>query len=339
MRGLIDALQAAYANGIQQHTTAFSAYGWTLTRAAGGYNGVVFHAHSQKSRQRDLAVKITQRDIRTRAEREYAATGALSSVGHGEVCPQPLCLLHDMPELPGEIVISEWLSGEPMEHAPAPDDSAAWNAILDTLSLIHNLTPEDTPFKIQDAVMPVRHPADLLTVLDQRVQRLPADEQLGGITRSQLDAVLQRLYAVTPQQWLIAPRFTLIHGDCHPANMLRDTREGALKIRLVDWENAGWADAAYEIANLMSVWRCFDLPDEHRQRIFHLHSISVDDPHLIERAWLYARIINVHWLVMMTTFLITGGATRPDGVHRFPPEHYAHYQMRYYERALKWLKM
>lgn len=73
---------------------------------------------------------------------------------------------------------------------------------------------------------------------------------------------------------------------------------------MVDRENAGWADPAFDIADL-----CVQpnygvlLPDAHHKWIQAEHSRLLDDPTLPERAQVYQKLLLVWWVVRLIGYL------------------------------------
>jgi hypothetical protein len=64
---------------------------WVVVAVHGGWNGLVYHATGPSG---DLAIKLTPRDDRQRAEREYQALLAMQEAGLS-VAPYPVLVLPD----------------------------------------------------------------------------------------------------------------------------------------------------------------------------------------------------------------------------------------------------
>ena len=301
-------------------------HGYHFHRPDEGYNGVVYCATATGDKQ--YAVKIARRGKRRRAWREFTVTRALHMAGITTICPKPWHLFVEHSELDGDVVVSDWLAGAPMNVAPAADERSLWQAILDTLQKIHSLTPLTTTFDIEDAAVPVYHPEDLLRVIRERLSRLP-EGQSGILNREQVVRLVDVLHERVPHRWDTVPRRTLVHGDCHPANMLWDGE----RVMLVDWENAGWSDPAIDISNMISQWRFFDLPAAHHRWLTETYAQMLDDTTLPQRVQTYSTIQTVHWVVNYSNFIRQNADNRPQSVHRFSPDFAKNWQVRYWHRA------
>lgn len=324
MRKLLQAVVMAYRGDAD----AMTYEGWRLTRVDGGANGIVYHAESEVENQRDLAVKITQPDGRFRSEREYSTTLALRLAGQ-DVCPQPVYQRDDIPGLPGSVVISEWLMGERLEVPPPPEDRKMWIAILSAFGEIHSLTPERSRVHLRPAFFATSSLRDLSIRIQERLDKLP-DGVIGGLRREQLEHLLQTAHAQLPERWETAPAERLTLEDVNPKNMILN--QGL--IRFVDWEYAGWADAAFDIAGLCTQPAYFDLPAEHRDWMKTEHSLILDDKSLPYRATIYEQWMLVFWVMRMSQALSAALNPRFKSAGQFSHEYLASYQMRYWERVV-----
>lgn len=306
---------------------------WQIRQIARGMNGIIYrmqfvgrrHSYGDFS---DVAIKFCKLDSRNRAAREYASTMALHTAGQG-ISPKPLHIEHEPGGLSGvSLLVSTWVPGKPLEGPPAPQDKRKWRDILYALSAAHKLKPERTSTPIADAIMPIYNPVDLAVVLEERRARLP-NGLLGALTHEQINQLLQLVISSAPEQWGINVPVGLILCDPNPHNML--AHDGL--IRLVDWENSGWADPAFEIADLCAQPLYFDLPEETRAWIRAEHGRILNDKTLAQRAEIYERMMNIFWVLKMTDALTGGVSDRLDGVVRPSEEYIATMQVRYWERT------
>jgi len=321
MQKLLDSIAIIY----QQDADTLEINGWHITRIVGGMNGLVYHAEREIGYP--LAVKICQRDKRNRAGREYAAMQALDAAGSG-VSPKPLYIAPDPPGLPGAAIISEWLAGKMLEAYPPPQDQASWLAILESLAQVHSLTPEESSLKLSNAATSIREPEDMLREINAQFARLP-EGKIGQLERNQLEHLVAVATRSTPLRWKQSSPISLIHCDSNPNNMIEYDGE----IRLVDWENSGWADPAFDIADICANPAYgMAFPAEHHAWIMVEHSRLLHDPTLPARAAIYTRLIHVWWVLRNGRYLVEAN-TRLKGVHQSSRETVLAQQTTLWDRA------
>lgn len=300
MHELLTQIAHAYQN--QQDEIAAS--GWHITRVTNGMNGIVYHAQADDGR--DFAVKISKRDDRDRAGREFKALTALREL---DVAPQPIALVHEPQDLPGDVTISTWLQGTMLENHPPPEAKARWQMLLESISTPHRIQPND---QLSNAVMYVREPGDLLDLIDGWYKRLPP-EPLGTLSAEERTTLLRAVHQQTRRTWDKPAPIGLIHCDSNPNNLI----EAGHKIRLVDWENSGWADPAFDLADLCAQPNYgVTLPDEHHVWLRTEHARLLNDKMLPERAECYQRLLLAWWVMRMSAYWIETNTTRLPGVVR-----------------------
>lgn len=299
--------------------------GWHITRIFGGMNGLVYRAEREIGRP--LAVKICQRDERNRARREFSAMQALNKAGY-DVCPQGIYLAPEPVGLPGEAIISEWLLGEPLETYPPPQDRQTWEALLESLAQAHSLTPEESRVGLLNAALYLCQPEDVLREINLQLGRLPQGK-IGALDRSQLEHVLKVASQIPLLRWNHPVQVGLVHCDANARNMILFDGE----IRLVDWENSGWGDPAFDIADLCAnPFYGMPLPVKHHAWMMDEHSRLLDDPHLPQRAALYTRLLHVWWLMRNGRYL-TEANNRLKGIHFSPQDAILEQQAIIWERT------
>ena len=311
MQKLLESVAILY----QQEVNSLEVNGWRIMRISGGMNGLVYRAERENGEP--LAVKICQRDERNRAGREYASMRAMEA--GFTVAPKVLYLAPEPAGLPGAAVISEWLAGEALEAYPAPENRAMWMAVLESLAQVHSLTPEDSSVQLADAVVCVLEPQDELREIHLQLARLPSvpDGKIGNLERRQLEHLVKIAEQQTPLlRWEHPVQRRLIHIDPNARNMI----ESRGTIRLVDWENSGWGDPAFDIADLCAnPMYGMALPAEHDAWMREEHSRLLDDPTLPERAAVYTRLLHVWWVMRNGRYLVEAN-TRLKGVQLSPLE-------------------
>jgi thiamine kinase-like enzyme len=309
MQKLLDSIAIIY----KQEADTLEVNGWRIKRISGGMNGLVYRAERESGAP--LAVKICQRDERNRAGRELAAMQAMNRAGLG-ICAQQIYYAPDPAGLPGEVVISEWLQGRVLEAYPAPHDHTTWEAIFESLAQVHSLTPEESRVGLLNAALCILEPEDILREIQVQLGRLPAGK-IGNLERWRLEHLAQIAEEQTPLlRWEHPAQRRLIHCDPNARNMIEF--EGT--IRLVDWENSGWGDPAFDIADLCAnPFYGMALPAAHHAWMQEEHSRLLDDPTLPERAAIYTRLLHVWWVMRNGRYLVEAN-TRLKGIQLSPPE-------------------
>lgn len=253
--------------------------GWSLRPVAGGANGRLFRATGPGA---DLAVKWTPRDTRDRAGREFAALTLLARSG-AAVAPAPVLLDRDSYRLP--VVVQSWLDGEVLDAPPHSDD--AWAALVAALATAHRRTAGAAPPDVERAVITALDAADAKALVASHAARLPADARPAALRR-----LLDRFDAWTPPAWP-ARRRALCHTDANWRNVLR--RPGLWG--LVDWENSGWGDPAFDVADLLTHPAYDAVPAERWPQVVAAYAAAADDPDAPQRIEAYAPALRVWWAV------------------------------------------
>lgn len=258
---------------------------WHVELAARGMNGLVFRATHADGR--DYAVKVTRRDARQRAQREFTALTLLQESG---MTPRPIAVYSDVPDLPdSSITVTQWIVASPYQP---PDVLTGHARIQHALTLAHHMRPDTTPREVMPAALYVQHPADLLADMERRYALLPHNYP-------HLRTLMDRTLKFTPSQWETAPRLGLVQCDAWPANALDDGE----RLYLVDWENAGWGDPAFEVAD-MAAKPGFgsDLTEAQFQQVAGEHGERLHDTALPQRAEVYRRLMVVWWAIRLTAY-------------------------------------
>ncbi|HOG47706.1 MAG TPA: aminoglycoside phosphotransferase family protein [Anaerolineae bacterium] len=208
--------------------------GWRIERIAGGHNGLVYRATDEAA---DLAVKFTPRDARDRAGREYHALNVLQHLGL-DLAPEPILLERDRYEHP--VVVQSWLEGT-VSPCP-PRDEAEWTQLARHYAAIHAVTPTAGAGALPRAVITGTRAQHALERLAREVARIPS-----GAQPAELRALVAQAEGMPWPAWP-QPAFVLCRVDPNPLNFIRRPGRWAS----VDWENSGWGDPAFEIADLLA---------------------------------------------------------------------------------------
>lgn len=262
---------------IQQPVAAGQWRSWRITLASGGFNNLLFRCTRPEA---DLAVKFTQRDQRHRAAREFAALHELREQGLA-LAPSPIYV--DMDSYVNLIVVQNWVAG-PVSAEP-PDDAAAWDRLLRHYAAIHAIKPAMARSELPAAVLTFTRASDGFEHICQ---------QLAGIAEAHwphgLRQLMDTVESVTFPDWQ-APQVTLCRVDPNLLNFIRRPNRWLS----VDWENSGWGDPAFEVADLLAHPTCLTVTREERvwaiQRYVGLHG----DPSMPERVTVYYALMLTWW--------------------------------------------
>jgi thiamine kinase-like enzyme len=275
---------------------------WHITCVAGAGNNLLFRATGGAH---DLAIKFTIRDARDRAGREYDALRALQQAGLA-IAPVPLWL--DRHRYAQPVVVQSWLEGTVLVVPPAGDDE--WQCLLDHYLAIHTLTPA-SGIVLPQAVLNMHSAADGLARIRQQLAYMPALEQPAA-----LHELIRNVEAARLPDWPTPPS-ALCRVDPNTLNFVRQPNAWAS----VDWENAGWGDPAYEIADLITHPAYLDVPPERLEWLIDAYCASCgDDSSAATRLRVYRLLMLIWWVARLARTLYEvprGGdrrlVERPEG--------------------------
>jgi aminoglycoside phosphotransferase (APT) family kinase protein len=275
---------------------------WRIARVAGAGNNLIFRASSATH---DLAIKFTIRDPRDRAGREYNALLALRQAGL-MIAPVPLWLDRDSYAQP--VIVQSWLEGTVLRAPPAGDGE--WQRLLDHYLSIHTLTPAVCSITLLPAAMNMTSAADGLDRIRQQLAIIPVAEQPPALHELTRYAEAARL-----PDWP-APPLALCRTDPNTLNFVRRPSAWAS----VDWENAGWGDPAFEIADLATHPAYADVPPERSEWLIDSYSAQCGDPYAATRMRVYRTLMLIWWVARLarTLYEVPRGGdqrliARPDG--------------------------
>jgi thiamine kinase-like enzyme len=279
LRDLLDYLDAEPAT--QPHEW----HEWTIAPIAGGANNLLYRANGAEG---DFAVKFTVRDDRDRAGREYAALSVLHQAGL-RIAPQAIWL--DQQRYRQPVIVQTWLDGDVLTAAPQTD--ADWDALVQHYCAIHSLTPARTSALLPEAVLNVASGAAGKAMVQRHAQRLPR-----AAWPQSLQALLTRFEGWNPPAWPEPPR-TLCRVDPNWLNLLR--RAGGWAS--VDWENSGWGDPAFELADLIIHPAYEDVAPARWDWIIDAYVEQTGDRTAALRARTYQTIMLAWWVVRLARYL------------------------------------
>ena len=286
MRELARLVARTYQDGLSSAESS----GWTISEEARGYNGIVFRARSV---DQDLAAKVSQIDERDRAGRELDALALLGD-SQLRIAPEPIGVVRSPDGIPVAILLASWLPGTPVEHAP-PTDSDVWLTLAESYASIHALE-----LSAHTSLRPAVLGVDLKHVVDDMRRRV------SGTSDPLIAAAEASISATLPT----GQSRRLIHCDANLANVLR-----AESLMIVDWENSGWGDPCFDVANIIMTPQLADRSLDDWEPLFVKHAELLGDPMLAERTHAHARVMAAWWVIRLRQE-IAAPTPRLSGVER-----------------------
>ncbi len=260
---------------------------WLISPVAGGANNRLLRASGP---QGDYALKFMRNDARNRAGREYAALCAIWECRNRHAAPlaaEPVLLMRD---LPYPLVIQRWLIGKVLQTPPRHD--ADWLMLLEHYAAIHCIKPEHTSMQLPASALNFSSVAHGKQVVHEHVALLPASEQSPNLL-----SLVARLDAWHAPEWP-APAPALCRTDANFRNIIR--RPGGWAS--VDWENSGWGDPAFEMADLITHVAYLEVAQARWEWVRDTYAQLAGDANTCQRINGYVVILLVWWVVRMARY-------------------------------------
>jgi aminoglycoside phosphotransferase (APT) family kinase protein len=258
---------------------------WQIVPVAGGANNRLQRATTTGA---DLAIKWTLRDERDRAGREYAALAALQSLGL-DLAPSPLLL--DRTSYPLPVVVQTWLPGETRTTPPVTD--AEWTKLLEHYAAIHQVIPDRLTRQLPAAVLTADSVHAARRLVEWQLQQLPIEARPGVVQR-----LIRRLDAWEAPTWP-SPLPTLLRTDPNIRNFVQ-CPTGWMS---VDWENSGWGDPAFEIADLITHAAYLDVEPARWTWVVQTYAMLRGEPSIATRITAYRVCLLVWWAARLARML------------------------------------
>ena len=288
--------------------------GWQITKIEGGFNNLLYRASGSVG---DFAIKFTIRDQRDRAGREYGALLALQ-MANLPIAPQPILLERHRYAQP--VVVQSWLEGNVLTSPPISDTE--WEDLLKHYARVHTLTPDKVEIELPGAALDIRNVEAGRVRIWYEVDCIPDEAQPASL-QVLLDR-FEREVSLDSQTVSLA----LCRVDSNHQNFIQ--QPGG--IVSVDWENSGWSDPAFEIAELMTHPVYMDVPLARWDWVMDTYCKLTDNPATAKRIRDYYRIMLVWWVARLARFLyeVPRGldqrlVSQPDGWQAKKQIQYEHY--------------
>lgn len=302
----IDQLKALTHAHLEDH--AVKGADWTVTNTyQTDYSTVLQLEPADDQRFPTLAIKV---GIREDLRHEDAVLRALYDFG---VHIAPRALYAD-----DELMITEWVHGDPLQQPPAPDDEDKWHRMMAVMGV-----PNNVPFAEYASRIPMRgtapqSPADLFRLIDTQLALVDPNDEM----YPPLDELVVRMKDQVASQWNTMPLSTLNHFDPRLHHFVWE----GFHMRLVSWQNADWGDNAYAVGQLCAHPAYEDVPASHWVWYrWELARLTKDET-LIPRATTYTNLMLVYWTVRLSH--LAASIAAPKEAKRLSQQ-----RDRYYKRA------
>jgi aminoglycoside phosphotransferase (APT) family kinase protein len=259
---------------------------WEIHQIEGSANNLLYRATCHEV---DWAVKFTIRDQRRPAWREFYALLALQEAGLN-IAPAPVYL--DESSYTQPVVVQEWCDG--MVTAVPPQTDTEWNHLLTLFASLATVTPDKVSQPISEAMVNFTSVGVGIRAIHTQLELIPTSEH--PVALDLLLANLQKL--PYPQTWASCPR-ALCHVDGNTLNFLRRPKGWTV----VDWENSGWGDPAFEIVDLMCHPKYVDISMSRWEWVMREYVDMTGDETAVVRMRAYYPLTLVWWAARLARMI------------------------------------
>jgi thiamine kinase-like enzyme len=252
---------------------------WTIVRVKGGRNNLLYKAQQQ---DQILAIKFCVPDQRDRAGREYQCLDALKNAG-SQIVPEPLLLDRYSYKYP--VVVQTWLEGE-VSSTP-PENKQSWLKLVEHFIAIQKALSPTEAMKLPRAVLTMTDAASGIEQIQRKFLLIPESKHSEAV-RKLIDKLSSKQFPLWNE-----PVISLCRSDPSPLNFIR--RSGAWCS--VDWENGGWGDPAFEIADLMAHPSYSKVESSQWNWLIDIYAKLVNDEQVSQRIYTYYRLMIAWWVV------------------------------------------
>ncbi|MEM8863506.1 MAG: aminoglycoside phosphotransferase family protein [Chloroflexota bacterium] len=259
--------------------------GAIIEKIGGGRNNLIYRVQQEGH---DVAVKFTIKDERDRARREYVALSALHAAGI-DTTPQALWLDESSYQQP--VVIQSWLDGQTLEGIPA--DRAGWSQLVDHFVTIHSVKKAAKFDQVPNAVLGFQNGAQGKQMVLEFAELLPRHAR-----PSKVQDLLNWFANWAPPSFPQA-QLALCRSDANWRNFIQQEH----KLASVDWENSGWGDPAFEIADLMTHPAYEGVSQSDWDFVVKLYAERSEDPTAQVRIKTYTLQMLMWWVIRWARYL------------------------------------
>ena len=258
---------------------------WEISPSPYGSNNAVYRARTTGE---DFCLKFTIPDKRQRAYREYYALVTLAEACPG-IAPQPLLLDESSFSLP--VVVTTWLEGNVSKSPPADDKE--WRALLRHMSTVHRVRPAASNMILLPQPINAYSIREGKEIVREQTAQLPQE----AIDNS-YQTLLTRFYSTAFLEWT-GRTVSLCRADNNTLNFIRRDDNWAS----VDWENSGWGDPAFDIANLITHPAYIGMENLNWEELVNDYYDFGGDQTFLIRVASYYKILLVWWVARFARYI------------------------------------
>ena len=258
---------------------------FTIESIGGGANNLVYRV---KDGEDDFAVKFTIKDGRNRARREFVALHKIQESGL-EIAPRAIWLNEKNYSQP--VVVQTWVPGQ--QFASPPENKSDWQKFIAHFCSIHSIKQKESSNQISAAVFNFRNGQHGKAYILTEAEKLPNNAR-----PTNLNNLLKWFEAWEPPTFPNV-RPALCRVDPNWRNFIMYEN----KCVSVDWENSGWGDPAFEIADLMSHPAYESVPSTDWDFVIQTYANLSNDPDCIIRIMTYYLEMQLWWVIRWARYL------------------------------------
>lgn len=275
------------AQNLKHQTNSAQAFEqWQITPVSGGMNNLIYQISGPDDH---FAVKFLIKDERFRAKREYYGLLAVQQAGL-DLAPKPILLDDDSYRQP--VVVQQWVEGERLDAIPAND--LEWTNLIDHFLSIHSIKQTKANAHLPSAVINCNDITAGFALVGQHLAMIPATERPASLT-----TLVDRFRKTSYPTW---PAITevLCRVDANTLNFIK-TKSGW---KSVDWENCGWGDPAFEVADILTHPAYEAMSQSRWQWLIDAYCQKSTDPTMAQRIQVYLTVMLVWWVVRLVRYKV-----------------------------------
>lgn len=281
MHELSDLLEYISTNSFPTFATVGN---WQFKKVLGGANNLLYKAEQEA---KCFAVKFTIADTRNRAGREFNALQVLSQL---EPKLAPEAVLLDNTSYVNPVVVQSWIDGKVLQKPPQTDSE--WFRFLSHYTNFHSIDISKTDVDLQRSYLTASSVTEGIALVTKQVNYLPSE-----VISKELEQKVSNLKKLLIHSF--KNPITLCRTDSNFRNfILQDT-----KLLSVDWENSGWGNPHFEIAELITHAAYLSVDTNRWDWIVNEYANMIASQTVKEAITIYSHIMLVFWLALFTRYI------------------------------------
>jgi len=257
---------------------------WQFEKVEGGANNLLYKASQNYQK---FAVKFTVSDSRQRAQREYDALHVLEQ-SNLQLAPKAIIL--DLTSYKNPVVVQSWLEGKVLQRPPLEDND--WRNILLYYQKLHSIEISHSSVTLKKSYLNASSVAEGMTLIDEQIDALPPEK-----ISKELERKISNL-AKLGNHSFDCP-ITLCKTDSNFRNFILQNDN----LLSVDWENSGWGNPHFEIAELITHAAYLSVEVSRWEWLIDEYATIVADKTVKEVLPIYVHIMLVWWLLRLTRYM------------------------------------